>query len=106
VTVAGIGSVFNAIGFAQPATRTAAVAPAGTETVAPSGGNVFTNMLESLEATQDNADTLAQAAATGNLVDVHNYTIAATEAQLMTQLTVAVRDRAVESFTEIMRMQI
>ena len=58
-----------------------------------------------MQAAQDNADSLAVQAATGSLVDVHNYTIAATEAQLMTDLTVAVRDRAVESFNEIMRMQ-
>ena len=44
--------------------------------------------------------------ATGNLTDIHNYTIAATEAQMMTDLTVAVRDRAVEAFNEIMRMQL
>ena len=45
-------------------------------------------------------------AATGDLTDVHNYTIAATEASLQTELTVAVRDRAVEAFNQIMAMQI
>ena len=65
----------------------------------------FTQMLEGLQSAQSNADSLAQAAATGNLTDIHNYTIAATEAQLMTDLTVAIRNRAVEAFNEIMRMQ-
>jgi flagellar hook-basal body complex protein FliE len=69
-------------------------------------GNTLSGALDNLEAAQDNADTLAVQAATGDLVDVHNYAIAATEASLMTQLTVAVRDRAVESFNEIMRMQL
>ncbi len=45
-------------------------------------------------------------AATGDLTDVHNYTIAATEASLQTEMTVAVRDRAVAAFNQIMAMQI
>jgi flagellar hook-basal body complex protein FliE len=62
-------------------------------------------MLDTLQSSQNNADSLAVQAATGNLTDIHSYTIASTEAQLMTDLTVAVRDRAVEAFNEIMRMQ-
>ena len=77
----------------------------GTGGVAPANGNVFTDMLNNVQASQDSADSLAVQAATGTLTDVHNYTIAATEAQLTTDLTVAVRDRAVEAFNEIMRMQ-
>ena len=59
-----------------------------------------------MQDTQDTANTLAVQAATGNLTDIHNYTIAATEASLQTELTVAVRDRAVEAFNQIMAMQV
>ncbi len=51
------------------------------------------------------ADASAQAA-TGDLSSVTDYMIASTEAQLATEITVAVRDRAITAFNDIMRMQI
>jgi flagellar hook-basal body complex protein FliE len=98
MNAAGIGSIVPA----TPSTTAAADATKSTGGV----GNAFTQALDSLQGTQNAADSLAQQAATGNLTDIHNYTIAATEASLTTELTVAVRDRAVEAFNEIMRMQI
>ena len=69
-------------------------------------GDVVVKALDGLQAVQGNADSLAVKAATGDLTDVHNYTIAATEASLQTEMTVAVRDRAVAAFNQIMAMQI
>ena len=112
MAISGIGSIFSAIGMANPAQAAQGTQAAGATPGADAAGaagatnnNAFANALDGLQSAQDNADGLAVQAATGSLVDVHNYTIAATEAQLMTDLTVAVRDRAVESFNEIMRMQ-
>jgi flagellar hook-basal body complex protein FliE len=62
--------------------------------------------LEKLQGIQGHADTLAVQAATGKLSNLHDYTIAATEAQVATQLTAAVRNRALEAFNEIMRMSV
>jgi flagellar hook-basal body complex protein FliE len=69
-------------------------------------GRSLVEALDGLEATQDHADDLAEKAATGDLVDVHDNMISATEASLATELTVAIRNRAIESFNEIMRMQV
>lgn len=51
------------------------------------------------------AEASAQAA-TGDLNSVTDYMIASTEAQLATEITVAIRDRAITAFNDIMRMQI
>ena len=61
--------------------------------------------LENLQGLQSKADNLAVQAATGSLTDVHDYMIASTEASLATELTVAVRNKALDAFNDIMRMQ-
>lgn len=80
-----------------------------TETATTTGtgfGDLLTDGLTRLEGLQDKADTLAVQGATGDLNALHDYTIAATEASVATQLTVALRNKAVESFNEIMRMPV
>ena len=107
MAISGIGALMNAAGMSGITPPTpSGTAAADTANSTGSAGNAFSQALDSLQGAQDGADSLAQAAATGNLVDVHNYTIAATEAQLTTELTVAVRDRAVGAFEDIMRMQV
>jgi flagellar hook-basal body complex protein FliE len=67
--------------------------------------SVLAGSIQNLQNLQTRSDELAVKAADGDLQDVHDYTIAATEASLATQLTVAVRDKALAAFSEIMRMQ-
>jgi flagellar hook-basal body complex protein FliE len=76
------------------------------ETGATSFGESLGKALDNLAASHAEVDQLAVQAATGDLNAVHDFTIAATEAQLLTQLTVQIRDRAVEAFNDIMRMQV
>ncbi|HZQ77034.1 MAG TPA: flagellar hook-basal body complex protein FliE [Acidimicrobiia bacterium] len=71
---------------------------------APSFGQVLGHAVDGLQAAQANADRLAVSAATGDLTNVHDYMIAATEASLDTELTVAVRNKAVDAFNQIMNM--
>lgn len=72
----------------------------------PSFGVTLANKIEELNGLQLRTDELARRAATGDLEDVHEYTVAAAESGVATQLAVAVRDRAVGAFNEIMRMQL
>ena len=69
-------------------------------------GQAITGAFNHLNALQNNTDALAQQAATGELKNPADYMIAATETQLTTQLTVAVRNKAVEAYNEIMKMQV
>jgi flagellar hook-basal body complex protein FliE len=69
-------------------------------------GSWLGNALDTVSGSQTKADELAVQAATGDLTAIHDYTIASSEAQLLTQLTVEVRNRAVEAFNDIMRMQV
>jgi flagellar hook-basal body complex protein FliE len=86
-------------------TATPGIAGAGGPTSA-GNGNLFTNALQNVQGSLDNADALAKQLATGELTDVHLYTAAATKAELAVQLTVTVRDRLLEAYQEIMRMQV
>jgi len=76
---------------------------------ASTDGSVFGAQLASavdgITAKQSASSDLALQAVSGNLDDVHDYTIAATEAAVALELTVALRNKAVDAFNEIMRMQ-
>jgi flagellar hook-basal body complex protein FliE len=97
-----------------PATSLAGVdalsGTAGTTAAGQAGGADFASMLldgmQSLQGLHSTADSLALKASTGDLNALHDYTIAATEASVATQLTTAVRNKALESFNEIMRMSV
>ena len=80
--------------------------PSTSSTTGNGFGDVVVKALDGLQSVQDNADGLAVKAATGDLTDVHNYTIAASEANLATDFTVAMRDKALEAFQSIMGMQV
>ncbi|HEX5096849.1 MAG TPA: flagellar hook-basal body complex protein FliE [Acidimicrobiia bacterium] len=104
MAIPAVGSLGALSGLSPVETAKKAAKPAGEGQ--GDFGNVVVNALESLNALQSKSDNLAVKAATGDLSDVHDYMIASTEASLATEFTVAIRNRAVEAFNEIMRMQI
>ncbi len=101
---AGATGATGATGAAGHAAAEAAAGAAGAGT--QSFGQTLTKALDGLSGMQTKADGLAVQAATGDLTNVHDYMIAATEASLSTELTVAVRNRAVEAFNQIMNMPV
>ena len=103
-----IGAISAVAGLTGVAPANPLDSTAGTQ--ATSGANTdFAGMLskglQGVEASQQNADGLAVKVANGTLSDPAQYTMAATEASLGLNLTMAIRNKAVEAFQEIMRMQ-
>lgn len=94
------------VGMPLPALPASPLSASPVKATGAEFASALAHGLESLQAAQSKADGLAVQAATGDLTDVHDYMIAATEASLATDLTVAVRNKAVEAFTEIMRMPV
>lgn len=117
MSVSGIEAIGGVPGFTPLVAPQVGAAPGVTGPTGPSAvgsatgsagafGEMLLDGIERLESVQARSDGLAVQAATGDLQDMHDYTIAATEAAVTTQLTVAVRNKAVEAFNEIMRMQV
>ena len=105
-------SPINAIGAVSGVSGVTGVPSVGStiEPDAVSGPNtdfagMLSNGLQNVQNLQSKADDLAVKVADGTLADPAQYTMASTEATLALQLTMAVRNKAVEAFQEIMRMQ-
>lgn len=80
--------------------------PAATQGSGPDFGSLVLDGLDRLDGLTHQSDSLAVKAATGDLQSIHDYTIAATQTAVTTQLSVAVRNKAIDAFNEIMRMQV
>lgn len=105
--IGGLQGLAGTAGVTGPAATDPTAASAATD---PAHGAEFGKLvldgIDRVEGLTDKADNLAVQAATGNLTNIHDYTIAASEAQVATQLTVAVRNQALSAFNEILRMQV
>ncbi len=90
-------------GYLDALGATAAPAPAGSDAAF---GAALAGSIDDLQSMQSTSSDLALKAVTGDLDDVHDYTVASSQAKVALELTAAVRNKAVEAFTEIMRMQV
>lgn len=79
------------------------------EPVTPTDGAVFggalSGALNNLQQLQSTSNQLSIQAVTGDLNDIHDATIASTRAQVTLELVAALRNKGVDAFNEIMRMQ-
>ncbi|OAT79942.1 flagellar hook-basal body complex protein FliE [Desulfotomaculum copahuensis] len=73
---------------------------------APSFGDMLNQALEQVNGSQVRADRTAEEFFTGRLQDIHQVTVAMEEARIMMDLAVQVRNKMVEAYQEISRMQV
>lgn len=66
----------------------------------------FGDMLSSLNQSQLNADSLMQQLSQGENVDLHSVMIGMEENNVNFNVAMGIRDRLVEAYREIMRMQV
>ncbi|MDQ0337261.1 flagellar hook-basal body complex protein FliE [Caldalkalibacillus uzonensis] len=68
-------------------------------------GALLKQALREVNRSQQEADQLTQKLVTGEVDDLHQVMIAAEKANLQLQLTIQVRNKVVEAYQDIMRMQ-
>lgn len=78
----------------------------GPVDVAKQFSSYLNDALKKVEQQQAVADELAQAFMAGEMTDVHHLMIESEKARLGLELTVQVRNKVIEAYQEIMRMQI
>ena len=104
MSVPAIGAASHVSGVSLP-TGAAGLGGAAAPTDGAGFAQALAGGLQHVQDVQSTADQLGVQAATGDLKDAHDYVIAATQAELTTELTVTLRNKALEAFNEIMRMQ-
>ncbi|MEW6771508.1 MAG: flagellar hook-basal body complex protein FliE [Bacillota bacterium] len=90
------------IGSASVAAEIKKEQAAGSE----SFGEVLNRMVKEVNAAQVRADEAIKGFLSGEIKDLHQVVLATEEARLMLELAVQVRNKVVEAYQEIARMQL
>ncbi|WP_260107715.1 MULTISPECIES: flagellar hook-basal body complex protein FliE [unclassified Planococcus (in: firmicutes)] len=89
-----------------PFIQNQSIAKPQTENKTEGFSEIFKNQLEEVNKLQNTSDKLTNQLVTGEVEDVSQVMVAAQKASLSLQLTVQVRNKVVEAYQEVMRMQL
>ena len=101
-----IGMQVSTPKLTQPNVQATAGNHVGAVDVAKSFGEFLNDALNSVNTQRAEAEQLTHQFISGQITDVHSVTIAAEKAALALELTVQVRNKVVEAYQEVMRIQI
>jgi flagellar hook-basal body complex protein FliE len=85
----------------QPQTKT----EVGATDLTQQFGSFLNNAISNLSNQEAQVDQLNNQFISGNLADVHQLTIASEKATLGLELTLQVRNKVIEAYQDVMRMQ-
>ncbi|MGQ9454282.1 MAG: flagellar hook-basal body complex protein FliE [Armatimonadota bacterium] len=94
----------NPVGTLRDVTRV--TSPQGSQTSDISFKQIVKKAISEVNNLQKEADELAVKLATGDIEDVHRAMIAMQKAKLALDLTIQVRNKVIEAYQEVMRMQV
>lgn len=98
ISSVGVGQ----IGGAGPAAPTTSAPPSGSKGF----GNLLADEIGKLSSSQQQATTAAQQLASGQATDISTVAMEVEQASLSLQLAVQVRNKVVDAYQELLRMQI
>jgi flagellar hook-basal body complex protein FliE len=78
----------------------------GQETGKPSFSNVLNEIVSDVDRLQKTAESTTDKLLTGDLQDVHQVVVAMEEAQTSFKLLMEVRNKMVEAYKEVLKMQV
>ena len=101
-------AAMRAYALNTPSIVTTPSMPAGTPASNPAGGfgQALTNAISSLSDSQNAADDASVRMAAGDPIDLHEVMLSRETASLQFQLAVQVRNKLVEAYQDVMRMQV
>ncbi|WP_374208988.1 flagellar hook-basal body complex protein FliE [Microbacterium sp. CIAB417] len=102
-SIAGVASGLSAV----PTVADRISVPGAPESTDGASGFAtrMADAVDELQGLQKESDSLKVAAVTGDLNDIHASMIASSRAAVTLELVAAVRNKGVDAFNEIMRMQ-
>lgn len=87
---------------------TSPVKPASASSASPVGqiGSAFSDMLDTLSQSETQSNNLMTQLATGENVDLHDVMIGMEQTDIQFKVAMAIRDKLVDAYREVMRMQV